>query len=155
MSDCILRPECHLLHVNMSNGANCHVNCSVCVRSWAVFQVLNLHNSSVVYVPFLLPFYRWGNRGTERLRNLLQTTQLISGKVSICIRSGCLWSTSYSLLSVPTHQTSQSKGKSTLNIHWKDWCWSWSVLWSFDAKTWLTGKDPGAGKDWRQMRRRR
>ena len=23
-------------------------------------------------------------------------------------------------------QTSQSPRKSTLNIHWKDWCWSWS-----------------------------
>ena len=23
-------------------------------------------------------------------------------------------------------QTSQSLRKSTLNIHWKDWCWSWS-----------------------------
>ena len=23
-------------------------------------------------------------------------------------------------------QTSQSKRKSALNIHWKDWCWSWS-----------------------------
>ena len=23
-------------------------------------------------------------------------------------------------------QTSQSQRKSTLNIHWKDWCWSWS-----------------------------
>ena len=23
-------------------------------------------------------------------------------------------------------QTSQSKRKSILNIHWKDWCWSWS-----------------------------
>ena len=23
-------------------------------------------------------------------------------------------------------QISQSKRKSTLNIHWKDWCWSWS-----------------------------
>ena len=23
-------------------------------------------------------------------------------------------------------QTSQSKRKSTLNIHWKDWCWSWN-----------------------------
>ena len=23
-------------------------------------------------------------------------------------------------------QTSQTKRKSTLNIHWKDWCWSWS-----------------------------
>ena len=24
-------------------------------------------------------------------------------------------------------QTSQSSRKSILNIHWKDWCWSWSV----------------------------
>ena len=24
-------------------------------------------------------------------------------------------------------QTSQSWGKSTLTIHWKDWCWSWSA----------------------------
>ena len=23
-------------------------------------------------------------------------------------------------------QTSSSKSKSVLNIHWKDWCWSWS-----------------------------
>ena len=23
-------------------------------------------------------------------------------------------------------ETSQSSRKSTLNIHWKDWCWSWS-----------------------------
>ena len=24
------------------------------------------------------------------------------------------------------YQTSQSERKSTLNTHWKDWCWSWS-----------------------------
>ena len=24
------------------------------------------------------------------------------------------------------HSASQSQRKSTLNIHWKDWCWSWS-----------------------------
>ena len=36
----------------------------------------------------------------------------------------------------------------TLNIHWKDW-WSWS---SNTLATWceLIGKDPDAGKDWRQ-----
>ena len=42
----------------------------------------------------------------------------------------------------------------TLNIHWKDWCWSWS---SNTLATWceeLTGKDPDAGKDWRQKERR-
>ena len=36
----------------------------------------------------------------------------------------------------------------SLNIHWKDWCWSWSL--APDAKSQLIGKDPDAGKDWRQ-----
>ena len=37
------------------------------------------------------------------------------------------------------------------DIHWKDWCWSWS---SNTLATWCeeltTRKDPEAGKDWRQ-----
>ena len=42
-------------------------------------------------------------------------------------------------------------GKSTLNIHCKDWCWSWisntlSTWW----KSQLIGKDIDAVKDWRQ-----
>ena len=48
-------------------------------------------------------------------------------------------------------QTSKSERKSTLNIHWKDWCWSRSsntlATW---CKNWLIWKDPDAGKDWRQ-----
>ena len=48
-------------------------------------------------------------------------------------------------------QTSQSERKSVLNIHWKDWCWSWnSNIWPPDVKNWLLGKDSDAGKDWRQ-----
>ena len=39
--------------------------------------------------------------------------------------------------------------QSILNIHWKDWCWSWSSnrLWPPDAKILLIRKDPDAGKD--------
>ena len=37
-------------------------------------------------------------------------------------------------------QTSQSYGKSTLNIHWKDCCWSWSssilVIWGKQLTQW-------------------
>ena len=48
-------------------------------------------------------------------------------------------------------QNSQSKRKSTLNIHSKDWCWSWS---SNILATWwetrLIGKYTDAGKDWGQ-----
>ena len=46
--------------------------------------------------------------------------------------------------------TSKFQRKSVLNIHWKDWCWSWNsntlASWEED---WLIGKDPDAGKDWR------
>ena len=28
------------------------------------------------------------------------------------------------------------------------------ILWPPDMKSWLTGKDPGAGKDWRQKEKR-
>ena len=48
-------------------------------------------------------------------------------------------------------QTRQSWRKSTLNMHWKDWCWRWS---SNTLATWvksrLIGKDLDAGKDRRQ-----
>ena len=47
-------------------------------------------------------------------------------------------------------QTSPSSRKSVLNIHWKDWCWSWnSNTLATDVKNWLIWKDPDAGKDWR------
>ena len=41
--------------------------------------------------------------------------------------------------------------KSVLNIHWKAWCWSWNFnILATDAKNYLIGKDPDAGKDWRE-----
>ena len=51
-----------------------------------------------------------------------------------------------------TRRSNQSTLKeSNPDIHWKDWCWRWS---SNTLATWceqLTiGKDPNAGKDWRQ-----
>ena len=49
-------------------------------------------------------------------------------------------------------QTSQSQRKSTLNIHCKDWCWSWGsntlAPWCREPAHWC--KDPDAGKDWGQ-----
>ena len=42
-----------------------------------------------------------------------------------------------------------------LNIHWKDWCWSWSskalATWCKELTYW---KDPDAGKDWGQEEKR-
>ena len=48
-------------------------------------------------------------------------------------------------------QTSPSWRKSVLNIHWKvDDGIEAPILWPPDMKNWLIGKDPDAGKDWRQ-----
>ena len=41
-------------------------------------------------------------------------------------------------------------------FHWKDWCWSWTlILWPPHAKIWLIGKDPDAGRDWGRRRKGR
>ena len=58
---------------------------------------------------------------------------------------------SWEFLGLQGDPTSPSYKKSTLDIHWKDWYWSWgSILQPPDVKNWLIGKDPDAGKDWRQ-----
>ena len=58
------------------------------------------------------------------------------------------------LLSLPwtaKRSISQSWRKSTLNIHWKDWCWSWRSntldTWCEESTHW---KRPWCWKDWRQ-----
>ena len=59
------------------------------------------------------------------------------------------------LLRVPwsSRRSNQSILKEiSLNIHWKDWCWSWSSN-TPDAKSWLIRKDPDAGKDWGQEKK--
>ena len=43
-------------------------------------------------------------------------------------------------------QTSQSQRKSTLKIHWKDWCWS-SITLAIWCEELMYGKDSDAGKD--------
>ena len=68
-----------------------------------------------------------------------------------CFRNAVLEKTLESPLGQQGSQISQSYRKSTLNIHWMDWCWSWSsVLWPSDVKSRLIGKDPDAGKERRQ-----
>ena len=55
------------------------------------------------------------------------------------------------LLRVPW--TARKSNKSILkeitpSVHWKEWCWIWSSnIWPLDAKRWLIGKDPEAGKE--------
>ena len=46
--------------------------------------------------------------------------------------------------------TSPPERKLVLNIHWKDWCWSWSYsIWPPDVKNQLIWKDPDDRKGWR------
>ena len=37
-----------------------------------------------------------------------------------------IWEDSWEFLGLQEDPTSQSWRKSVLNIHWKDWCWSWN-----------------------------
>ena len=57
---------------------------------------------------------------------------------------------SWESLELQGDQTSQFLRKSVLNIHWKDWYWSWN---SNTLATWCEEmtllKGPDAGKDWR------
>ena len=62
------------------------------------------------------------------------------------------WKRFLRVLGLQGDPTSPSWRKSVLNIHWKDWYWSWN---SNTLATWweeLTHfwKHPDAGKDWRQ-----
>ena len=66
---------------------------------------------------------------------------------------------SWESLGLQGDQTSQSQKKSVLNIHWKDWCWSWrsntSVVWCrADSleKTLLLGKTEGRRRGRQRMR---
>ena len=59
------------------------------------------------------------------------------------------------LLRVPwtARRSNQSILKSILNIHWKDWCWSFNTLvtWCKELTHW---KRPWSGKDWGQEEKR-
>ena len=43
-----------------------------------------------------------------------------------CFQNLVLGEDSWEPLGQQGDQNSQSQSKSSLNIHWKDWCWSWS-----------------------------
>ena len=76
-------------------------------------------------------------------------------KESWAPKNWCFWTvvlekTLESLLDSKEIQPVDPEGNSVLNIHWKDWRWSW---YSNTLDTWceeLTlGKDPDVRKDWR------
>ena len=53
-------------------------------------------------------------------------------KESWAPKNWCFWTavleSSWESFGLQGDQTSQSYRKSVLNIHWKDWCWSWSSI---------------------------
>ena len=85
----------------------------------------------------------------------------LDNKKSLSTENWCLWTvvlekTFERPLDGKEIKPGNPKGYQPLNIHWKDWCWSWSSnIWPLDVKIQLTGKDPDAAKDWRQEERMR
>ena len=68
-----------------------------------------------------------------------------------CFSTVVLEKTLESPLDCKEIQPVHPKGDQSLNIHWKDWCWSWNsntlTTWYEELTHW---KRPDAGKDWRQ-----
>ena len=53
------------------------------------------------------------------------TTRRLSAKELMLLNCG-VWEDSWESLGLQGDPTSPSYGKSVLNIHWKDWYWSWN-----------------------------
>ena len=77
-------------------------------------------------------------------------------KESWAPKNWCFWTvvlekTVESPLDCKEIQPVHPKGNQSLNVNWKDWCWSWN---SNTLATWCEalahGKDTDAGKDWGQ-----
>ena len=81
----------------------------------------------------------WENLVSEHICLYRQILQKILTKV---------WrEASWKSLGLQGDQTSQPKKKSTLNIHWKDWCWNWS---SNSLATWC--EEPKRPKSWERLK---
>ena len=58
---------------------------------------------------------------------------------------------SWEPLGLQGHPTNPFWRRSALGFLWKEWCWSWnSSTLATHAKSWLSGKDFHAGRDWGQ-----
>ena len=92
-------------------------------------------------IVFLVVMNRWESRNIKKL----SAKELM---LSDCDAGEDSWVS----LGQQGDQTSQSKRKSTLNIHEKECCWIWSsnILAIGDLKSQLIRRDLDAGKDWRQ-----
>ena len=75
-------------------------------------------------------------------------------KESLTLKNWCFWTVvlKKTLESLELRSIQSILKEISLNIHWKDWCWSWHsnslATWCED---WLLWKDPDAGKDWRRQ----
>ena len=68
-----------------------------------------------------------------------------------CFRTGVLEKTLESPLACKEIQPAYPKGNKSWIFIWRtDAEAEYPILWPPDAKNWLIGKDPNAGKDWRQ-----
>ena len=78
------------------------------------------------------------------------TIRKLSAKELMLLNCG-IGEDSWESLGLQEDPTSPSSGKSVLNIHWKEWCWSWnSNTLATYVRSWLIWKDSDARNDWRQ-----
>ena len=121
-------------HESKRLGRRAMTNLDIILKSRDITLPTNIH--TVKAMVFTVAMYRCESLTIKKAEELM---------LSNCGAGEDSWES----LGQQGDQTSQSYRKSTLNIHWKDWCWSSNTL-----ATWceeLTpGKDSDAAKDWRQ-----
>ena len=80
-------------------------------------------------------------------------------KENWALKNWCFWTVVLKTLGLQGDQTSPCERKSVLNIHWKDWCWSWNsntlATWCEELtlkKTLMLGKIEGRRRGQQRMR---
>ena len=71
-------------------------------------------------------------------------------KESRLLKNWCFWTVVLEKTLESPLDSNEIQPVSHKGNHQKDWCWSWNSNTLATWCNWLIGKDPGAGKDWRQ-----
>ena len=120
-------------------GRKTMTNLDSILKSRAITLLTKVHIVKTVVFPVVVyGCESWTIKKAERWRMMLSNCDAGEG--------------SWESLGLQGDQTSQSWRKSTVNIHWKDWCWNWS---SNTLTTWC--KEPIHWKRswcWKRLRAR-
>ena len=132
----------YLVFIRMFSGSSTIFWKIVLILCWFCF-----------FVKDLLIIFIWVHLGAFLFSS---TDLLVCSFASTTVYWNCgAWEDSWESFGLQRDQISQFLRKSTLNIHWKDWCWSRNTnTLATSSPLLFIGKDSDSGKDWRQKEKR-